>query len=108
MTGPDREPSGVAVRPVLLAVGGLALLLVAAAAAVWWTFPSARSAPPLSTSAFPRPRIETRPVRDYIQWAENQRARLAGAEGWMPIEEAMARIVARGPHGLDPVEEDSE
>ncbi len=98
------EPPGVASKRVLAATGAVLLLVALCAGAVWGLYPSVRQPVTVSVGIFPEPRLETRPVADYTAWLALQRARLAGAEGWTPIEAAMAQVAARGPDAYAPVE----
>jgi hypothetical protein len=90
-------------RKVLPAVLATFALLGVSAGAVWWLYPTVRVPVRVDVTPFPEPALETQPVVNYVLWRAAQEARLDGAEGWMPIEAAMAEIAARGPAAFDPL-----
>lgn len=93
---PAPEPNAIPARRVLVAILGAACVVAIAAGVVWVLFPAARQVqnrPPSPVAGVP---LEIRPVEVYAVWLERQRALLAGAEGRMPIEAAMAAVAASG------------
>lgn len=67
-----------------------------AAGAAWWFFPHAHN------PAIPQPKaatgipLEIHPVEIHRAWLDRQHALLAGARNRLPIEAAMACVVAAG------------
>ena len=57
---------------------------------------------------FPAPALEIEPVTAYARYLAAERARLAGAGSRVPIEDAMARIAARGADAFGPVDAPAE
>ncbi len=102
----DRLPEdpGVALGWVLPLIAAAFVILGLGVGAVWLFYPSVRTPIPLQVSPLPAPELETRPVADDRRWRAQERARLEGKDGWLPISSAMARIAARGPAAFDPVE----
>ncbi len=96
------EGAGVHTRTVALAAGGLFAIVALAAGAVWLLYPSVRAEPVPAVETFPAPGLEIQPVAAYAAYLAAQRARLAGADGRLPIERAMARVAARGPDAFGP------
>ncbi len=78
---------------LIVIAGGLALL-----------FPDRLYRPAPQEGAFPQPTVipDEGVQRRRLEAEQNQL--LAGGNGRLPIDEAMKRIVARGPHAYDPVE----
>ena len=56
-----------------------------------------------NATAFLAPILEIEPVAAHARRAIAERARLAGAGGRLPIEEAMARVAERGPDAVAPL-----
>ena len=102
----DRLPEdpGIALGYVLPLIAAAFVVLGLGVGAVWMFYPSTRTPVPLQVSRLPAPGLETRPVADDRNWRAQERARLEGRDGRLPISEAMARIAARGPAAFDPVE----
>lgn len=96
------------VRGVIWAALGTFVFVLLVAMAIYLLFPGARPGEPAAMSAFPGPDLEVSPVADYRDWAAGQAALLAGAEGRVPVGDAMARIVARDdPYAPLPLPEDA-
>jgi hypothetical protein len=53
---------------------------------------------------FPAPQVSTGERQERLDLEEAQRRALNGAEGRLPIDRAMAAIVARGSRAYDPLE----
>ncbi len=100
---PEREPLGIPEAGVLLVIAGIVGIGAACVLAAWLLLPDSGkdwAAP----QAFAEPDLEIRPVADYDAFLARQRADLAGAGGRMAIDEAMARIAARGAEAFAPLE----
>ena len=97
------ESPGVENRVVALSVAGIFSAVPVAAVAVWLLYPSVHSEPIPAVDPFPAPSLEIHPVASYAAYLTAQRARLAGADGRIPIEEAMTRVAVRGADAYGPV-----
>ncbi|EKE44606.1 hypothetical protein OCGS_1444 [Oceaniovalibus guishaninsula JLT2003] len=97
------EKPGVPPVGVSIAIAVAFAAVPIAAVTVWLLYPPARHDPPSNLSAFPAPALEIEPVQAFQSYRERERVRLAGAEGRMPIEEAMALIAARGANAYSPL-----
>ncbi|MRX49919.1 hypothetical protein GI374_05535 [Paracoccus sp. S-4012] len=93
---PVPEPDAIPARRVLVGILGAAGGVAIAAGVVWVLFPTARQVQNRSPTPVAGVPLEIRPVEVYADWLERQRALLAGAEGRMPIEAAMAVVAAGG------------
>ena len=97
------QTPSVSSRAVWLSVAGFLLFTVLSMAALHFFFGDkiARSPPPVAE--FKEPRLQSEPRRDRSEVESAQRARLE--HGRMSIDDAMARIVARGDKAFDPVDD---
>ena len=89
---PNVFPAGWIVT-VILGIAGFAGLCVAM---IWLLYPAARDMPAQTATGFAAPGLETYPVEAFRSYEAAEQARLAGAGGRTPIEDAMAEIVRRG------------
>lgn len=78
---------------VILGIAGFAALCVTL---IWLFYPAARDMQAKTPTGFAPPGLETYPVETFRAYEAAEQARLAGAEGRLPIEDAMAAIVRRG------------
>ncbi|WP_299820575.1 hypothetical protein [uncultured Jannaschia sp.] len=97
------EDPGVPNGIVIVAIAVSFSLVAAAALAVWIFYPDARHDQMPRIDAFPEPQLEIEPVARYAEYLAEERARLSGAEDRLPIDAAMARIVARGAVAFAPL-----
>jgi hypothetical protein len=99
MTQPEEDYPAWA---VVLALAGLCLIAAACAGTVWLGFPFTHETDLAAPSEFGPPALETHPIKDYAAWAARQDDLLAGAEGRMPITDAMNAIASRSDAGYGP------
>ncbi len=100
---PLRERTGIPERGVLTVIGGIVVIAAICVVVAWLLIPpGGKDWPP--PRDFAAPRLETWPVENYARFLARQSAALGGAEGRMPIGEAMARIAARGANAFAPLE----
>ncbi|MEZ5652330.1 MAG: hypothetical protein R3E87_17465 [Burkholderiaceae bacterium] len=99
-SGPERD--GLSSSAIAAGIGAALLILLLGAGAMWFLYPGARDSGDFRRTVFAPPRLLKAPVADYRAWHEEQRARLAGQDGRMPIERAMATVSAAGAAGFDP------
>lgn len=107
------EAADVAVRPVLIITFGFLAFVVVAGAGLYAYSKEELPRPRIpSERSFPRPTLEANGATALSKLEKEQRASLS-SYGWVdrqsgiirvPIERAMAAVVARGAHALDPVE----
>ncbi|PVA08897.1 hypothetical protein DC366_16490 [Pelagivirga sediminicola] len=88
---PNVFPAGWTVT-VILGIAGFAGLCVAL---IWLVYPAARDMPN-KAAGFAPPGLETYPIEAFRSYEAAEQARLAGAGGRTPIEDAMAEVVQRG------------
>jgi hypothetical protein len=109
-----REDPGVDVRLVLILVGGFTLMVAVAFLGFGFVYGRVLdpSRAPEVVSHLPIPELQPNPTQDYAGFRRRQNLQLAGYT-WVdhgkglihiPIERAMAFIVARGPAALDPLD----
>lgn len=89
----DQAVPGVWTTAAILVIMGFVGLC---AGGVWWLYPPVRSPSIASPTVFPAPRLEVAPTRNYRAYLSHQRALLAGGNGRLPIEDAMAVVARRG------------
>jgi hypothetical protein len=99
------ESPEVHVRRVLIVVAIIVVSLLAIAFGLALVFPDRIGISGASSRPFPPPGVTPDEVSDRLARDARQRADLAGANERMPIDKAMAAIVAKGPHAFDPVGE---
>ena len=115
--GSEPEPPGVAAWWVLgIALGWAAIVaLVLVGVEAYTASQVQRSSPSQDIHAFPEPRLQTDTAGDLARLQAVQRRRLEGY-GWVdrtqglvhvPIEAAMAAVVARGSNAFAPLESPS-
>lgn len=66
------------------------------AGGIWWLYPTVRSPSVQPPAAFAPSRLEVTPVQEYSAYLAHQRALLSGADGRLPIRDAMAAVAQRG------------
>ncbi len=101
---PQREPLGIPEGGVLAVIAGIVGIGAVCVLAAWLLLPGSGKDWD-AAQVFDGPVLETRPVADYDAFRARQRADLEGAGGRMAIQQAMARIVARGRDAFAPLEE---
>lgn len=111
--GGDYEHARIRARPVVLIAGGFVVFAVLTGAAMTIYYRAVVEGYPRPVAVrFPEPRLQTDPRTDLGRLTAEARDRLMGY-GWVdrdraivrvPIDAAMARVVARGAAGFDPVE----
>lgn len=104
MTPRERESLEVNSRRVVLAMAGLLVLLIATAFGFTLIFKDRIGVRFVPHRAFPAPAVVSNERSQRVALEARQRRLLAGAQSRLPIETAMQRIVARGPHAFDPVD----
>ena len=103
---PLPEDPGVPTGIVVTALAVSFATVAAVALAVWAIYPDARHDQMPRVDAVPEPGLEIEPVARFAAYQAEQRARLAGADGRLPIDAAMAQIAARGADAFAPLPED--
>lgn len=92
---------------VVVAIAAAFGILIAAVAAIYLGYSGARAPAPPAPADFGAPRLETAPVARHEAWAARQRALLDGAEGRLPIAEAMRHVRERAdPYAPLPLPDD--
>lgn len=97
------ETPDVSTRAVWMSVAGFMLFALLAMAALLYFFGDKIAKQPDPVTVFSEPRLQSAPRRDRDEVEAAQRARLE--HGRMSIDDAMARIVARGDKAFDPVDD---
>jgi hypothetical protein len=88
---------------VASAMLGILVLLVAVAFGLMLFFPNRIGVRFVPHSAFPAPAVVPDERAQRLALEARQRRALNGADGRLPIEQAMREIAARGAHAFDPV-----
>ena len=111
------ETPDVARRPVLIfSLGFVAFALLSSVGIKIFLNVKAPVLLHASTRAYPEPSLQAAPRADYAEYAKAARADLERT-GWqdrdkglarVPIEKAMALVVARGARAFDPVTNDAD
>ena len=99
------EPDRFAVTGTAGAMLGIMAFVAVCAGAIWLAYPSVRQEEAPAPAVFPAPRLELAPRADHQSYLARQQALLAGADGRLPIEDAMTAVVRRGTleaPGVDP------
>jgi hypothetical protein len=82
---------------------GILVLLVGVAFGLMLFFPNRIDVRFVPRSAFPAPTVIPDERAQRLALEARQRRALNGADGRLPIEQAMREIAARGGHAFDPV-----
>jgi hypothetical protein len=98
-----RESPGVATRRVVAAVAGILILLTLIALGFELLFQDRIGKTFTVHRPFPAPAVIADEQAQRLGLEAKQRRALAGGDGRMPIDGAMAAIAARGTHAFDPV-----
>ena len=98
------ESLEVRTRPVVLIAASLLVLLTIIAFGFMLLFSNRVGVHYAVEHKFPGPGVIPNERAERLALEARQRKTLQGANGRMPIEQAMQAIVARGPHAFDPVQ----
>jgi hypothetical protein len=91
-------------RAVVLVMGGLLILIMAVALGFGLLFGNRIDVGYAMRHPFPAPAVIPNERAERLAMEARQRHILEGADGRIPIEQAMQSIVARGAHAFDPVQ----
>jgi hypothetical protein len=97
------EPPGVAARRVAVIMAVIIGLLIAVAFGFTLIFHDRLGTAHVTVPSFPAPGVRPDEGLERQQLEARQQHRLSGADGGMPIDDAMRAIVAKGTHAFDPV-----
>jgi hypothetical protein len=95
------ERGGVDTVRILAIAGGLLIFLGISMSALAWTYFAVVPAETIVPAHLPAPEVRPDERREIHASLEQQRRRLD--QGAIPIEHAMAAIVAKGAHAYDPI-----
>ena len=99
----QHEAPGVATRRAVVLVAVIISLLIAIAFGFEFIFRSRLGMAYVAVPHFPEPgvRLDESAQRQALE--TQQRRRLSGVDGGMPIDDAMRAIAAKGQHAFDPI-----
>src|ERR1700744_1382109 len=108
MTTPERdlgrgEPPSVNARSVIVMTVAAIALLVLSTIGLAFFFSDRIGMTFVDRQPFPAPGVSASERTTRALLERKEAAALAGADGRMPIDTAMQKIVARGAHAFDPV-----
>jgi hypothetical protein len=89
-------------RTVAFSLAGLCTIVAVCAGAVWLGFPFTHETKISAAGDFGPPALETHPVKDFEAWEDHQQDLLGGADGRMPIAQAINAIARRAERGYEP------
>ncbi|HEY1504958.1 MAG TPA: hypothetical protein VGF92_11705 [Stellaceae bacterium] len=97
------EPPAVNARSVVATMAAALMLLVLSAVGLALFFSDRIGMTFVDRQPFPAPGVSASERTTRALLERKEAAALAGADGRMPIDTAMQKIVARGAHAFDPV-----
>jgi hypothetical protein len=97
------ESPQVRTRVIVTIMLGMLVFLVAVAFGLALFFPGRIGVRFVPRHPFPLPAVIPNERAERLSLEARQRRELNGAQGRMPINQAMLDIAARGPHAFDPV-----
>ncbi len=99
------ESPEVSTGSVVRIAVGILLFVVGFVLVLWALFPGLIRRPPPALAPFPAPSVTTDERAQRMFLERTQKDRLAGTNGGLPIDRAMAEIAAKGAAAYDPVQE---
>jgi hypothetical protein len=99
----SREYPQVNVRTVLTVAAAVFSFLIVVVVILAFAEPGLINTRPQAMASFPGPSVTQNERAERILLERTQRERLAGKNGTMPIEQAMAAIAAKGAAAYGPV-----